>query len=50
MSSPFKFLDAYEEGEASLFFGRKEETDALYEMVFKSSLILMVNYVIDRKK
>jgi AAA+ ATPase superfamily predicted ATPase len=29
--SPFKFLDAYQEEDIDLFYGREEETAALYE-------------------
>ncbi|AEE53637.1 tetratricopeptide repeat protein [Haliscomenobacter hydrossis] len=41
MKSPFKFLDAYTFEDRANFFGRKEETEELYRMVFKSSLILI---------
>ena len=39
--SPFKFLSAYEKEEKDLFFGREEETEALYQMTFKTRLILL---------
>lgn len=38
---PFKFLDAYTAQDKHIFFGRKEEIDALYEMVFQADLILV---------
>lgn len=41
MRSPFKFLDAYTLQDKEFFFGRDQETDALYEMVYKSPLILL---------
>ena len=41
MRSPFKFLDAYSLKDKDAFFGRKEETDLLYEMVNKNRLVLV---------
>lgn len=41
MRSPFKFLDAYELKDQEVFFGRKEETEALYGMVFQTPLLLL---------
>lgn len=41
MKSPFKFLDAFELKDRDVFFGRHEETDALYAMVFKTPLLLV---------
>ena len=41
MKSPFKFLDAFELKDNNVFFGRKEETDELYNMVFKTPLLLV---------
>lgn len=41
MKSPFKFLDAYELKDKDVFFGRGEETEALYNMVFKTPLLLV---------
>ena len=38
---PFKFLDAYSREDKGFFFGRDEEIEALYEMVFQSSVILV---------
>ncbi|MEP7170427.1 MAG: ATP-binding protein, partial [Bacteroidota bacterium] len=37
----FKFLNSYEREDSSIFFGRDEEINALYEMVFQSSVILI---------
>jgi hypothetical protein len=41
MRSPFKFLDSYTLEDKEVFFGRDQETDALYDMVYKSPLILL---------
>ena len=41
MKSPFKFLDAYELKDRAVFFGREEETESLYSMVFKTPLLLL---------
>lgn len=41
MKTPFKFLDAYTYQDRDNFFGREDETEDLYRMVFKSSLILI---------
>ena len=41
MKTPFKFLDAYTYQDRDNFFGREDETEELYRMVFKSSLILI---------
>jgi hypothetical protein len=41
MKSPFKFLDAYTWADREAFFGREEETENLYQMVFKSPLMLV---------
>ena len=41
MKSPFKFLDAFELKDKDAFFGRTEEIDALYGMVFKTPLLLV---------
>lgn len=38
---PFKFLDAYEKEDTDLFFGRDEEIEALYEMIFQSAILLV---------
>lgn len=41
METPFKFLDAYTRKDRDIFFGRDKEIDALYEMVFKTPLIMV---------
>lgn len=41
MSSPFKFLDAYTKDDDQIFFGREQEIDELYQMVFRSNLVLV---------
>jgi len=38
---PFKFLDAYTPEDTDIFFGRDEEIDALYQMVYQSDLLLV---------
>jgi hypothetical protein len=38
---PFKFLDAYDQEDTKIFFGRDEEIAALYEMVFQSPILLI---------
>jgi hypothetical protein len=38
---PFKFLDAYGKEDTGIFFGRDEEINTLYEMVFQSSILLV---------
>src|SRR4028118_1989281 len=38
---PFKFLDAYSKEDTGIFFGRDEEINALYEMVFQSPILLI---------
>lgn len=38
---PFKFLDSYEREDRGVFFGRDEEINSLYDMVFQSSIILI---------
>ncbi|MDW3647023.1 MAG: ATP-binding protein [Bacteroidia bacterium] len=39
--SPFKFLDAYGKDEMHSFFGRDQEIEALYSLVFQGKLILL---------
>ncbi len=41
MTSPFKFLEAYEKGDVNRFFGRSKETAQLYNAVFASNLTLL---------
>lgn len=38
---PFKFLDAYTRDDSEFFFGRQEEIESLYEMVFQTDLLLV---------
>ncbi len=38
---PFKFLDAYEKDDTDIFFGRINEIDDLYEMIFQNSILLV---------
>lgn len=38
---PFKFLDAYTRDDRDFFFGRDEEVEQLYEMVFQADLLLL---------
>ena len=38
---PFKFLDAYNQKDIDIFFGRDQEIKALYEMVFQNSIVLV---------
>ncbi|RLD22348.1 MAG: hypothetical protein DRI69_01440 [Bacteroidetes bacterium] len=40
-TSPFKFLNAYEKADRSIFFGRDKEIEALYEMAHQSNLTLV---------
>lgn len=40
-NSPFKFLNAFEKKDVSLFFGREQETEDVYEMTFDTQLILL---------
>lgn len=41
MKSPFKFLDAFELKDRDVFFGRDEEIETLYNMVFQTPLLLL---------
>ena len=41
MSSPFKFLDAYGAQDQAIFFGRTEEVDQLYRLIFQTDLLLV---------
>ncbi|MDQ3021622.1 MAG: ATP-binding protein [Bacteroidota bacterium] len=38
---PFKFLDSYTKDDTNIFFGRDEEINALYEMVFQTNILLV---------
>ena len=38
---PFKFLDAYSKEDTDIFFGRDEEIEALYEMIFQTNILLV---------
>ncbi|RMG17674.1 MAG: ATP-binding protein, partial [Bacteroidetes bacterium] len=38
---PFKFLSAYNSEDTDIFFGRDEEVEQLYQMVFQSDLLLV---------
>ena len=41
MKSPFKFLDAFTLKDKDSFFGRDQEIDALYSIVFKTPMLLV---------
>lgn len=41
MKSPFKFLDAYDRQDKEIFFGRAEEIEQLYNLVFQTKLLLV---------
>ena len=41
MTSPFKFLDAFEQGDKAIFFGRDAEIEQLYRLMFEASLVLV---------
>lgn len=41
MKSPFKFLDAYERQDKEIFFGRTEEIEQLYKLIFQTNLMLV---------
>ena len=38
---PLKFLDAYTKEDKDIFFGREEEENLLYEMIFQTDLLLV---------
>jgi hypothetical protein len=38
---PFKFLDPYTKEDVNIFFGRDDEIDSLYEMIFQSNILLV---------
>ena len=41
IKSPFKFLDSYQKSDAEVFFGRKKETDYLYDALSGVKLLLV---------
>jgi tetratricopeptide (TPR) repeat protein len=41
MTSPFKFLDAYDPKDKDIFFGREAEIDALYTLIYQTDLLLV---------
>lgn len=41
MTSPFKFLDAYDRQDKEIFFGRSDEVAHLYQLVFQTHLLLV---------
>lgn len=41
MTSPFKFLDAFEQRDKAIFFGRDAEVEQLYRLMFETSLVLV---------
>jgi tetratricopeptide (TPR) repeat protein len=41
MTSPFKFLDAYDPQDKDIFFGREAEIDALYTLIYQTDLLLV---------
>lgn len=41
MRSPFKFLDAFTLADREVFFGRDQEIEELYDLVFKARLLLI---------
>jgi hypothetical protein len=38
---PFKFLDSYTAEDKDIFFGREEEVDQLYQMIYQSDILLL---------
>ncbi len=38
---PFKFLDSYTKDDTEIFFGRADEIDALYKMLFQTNILLV---------
>lgn len=40
-TSPFKFLDAYNKADKDIFFGRDDEIEQLYDLVWRSNLTLV---------
>lgn len=41
MNSPFKFLDAYTPADRDFFFGREKEMETIYNLIYKSRLLLL---------
>ncbi len=41
MKSPFKFLDAYALEDKAVFFGRDKEVNALYDLLFRTPIVLL---------
>ena len=41
MKSPFKFLDAFTLKDKDAFFGRDQEIDTLYSLVYKTPMVLV---------
>lgn len=40
-ASPFKFLDSFDRGDRSIFFGRDAEIEELYRLLFEARLVLV---------
>jgi len=38
---PFKFLDSYQREDKDFFFGRNEEIESLYQMIFQTKILLI---------
>ncbi|MCG6190964.1 nSTAND1 domain-containing NTPase [Maribellus maritimus] len=38
---PFKFLDSYQRNDKDFFFGRDEEIDELYQMIFQTKILVL---------
>jgi len=38
---PFKFLDSYQREDKDVFFGRNEEIEALYQMIFQTKVLVI---------
>src|SRR3954451_17356610 len=38
---PFKFLDSYKREDKDFFFGRNEEIESLYQMIFQTRILLI---------
>lgn len=41
IKSPFKFLDAYDQSDRDIFFGREQETQELYDRLFETNVVLL---------